>query len=872
MGVNLNNIFEIHLHEQYEKPVLDKKIWKLPPFQVEYKGQFIKIVGTLSDISDHGLIANLEGNKTDLTKALGEFILLICLIDRDQLPIQKKLLCAKSKKVKNVYFENPLLEFERILDYYFHSMQNASPLISEWTHDLVHQEPETLKNSLELSLNNNFHPLHNAYIHWLCQNEAPNTANLVEHWQHKARELFSLSTKHGWPKMNSFNVLNRDVNVHKSYLLEASAGTGKTFSIENIVVRLLIEDEASKTLDKILVVTFTRAATGDLKIRIRAALENSLDVLNGVEKTAPDYLLAILEMGPEKIGLAKRRLEQALAIFDQAQIYTIHSFCLRMLTTFVFESDFHMHAGTEEKNLTKEEMLQLVRDFFRTKMHPEIYSPAQLQVVLDENDKSIEKVQKELLKVIEKDCIISPYPSFSSDLNEFNAIMHRLKTEYGFTAEKMQEDFEKQVDCYKALKNNKNSTIPPFIALFNKNEWSVDDFDLLIKDGLTICELIKPSNAKQNKKCLEKSTLHYPDLFSVLQEALSTLAARAGSYEFIFARMAYDCSQLVKKYLTEEEKHHENDLLKMMLKALDNPAFAARVRGLYQAVIIDEFQDTDPAQWEIFQKLFLNTSCLLYIVGDPKQSIYAFRQADIYTYLSAAQALGPEHHASLDTNYRSQPSLIKGLNTLFQACPKVFALPALEPGQSLDYSSVKAAPHARDKSFSDHLGSIHFFYAADAYKDGKKFPSETCEKAFYYPFIAQEIIRLHSFDKLKFNQFAVLIKDRYQAQRLADFLALYDIPYALQKQAALTECMAWDSLKELLQAVLQPKNENFVKIALGGQILQWNHQEVKTLDDPTSLERILAEFHSLKRKLNDGFALFFSYLDAILLGMLMGTQ
>lgn len=215
-------------------------------------------------------------------------------------------------------------------------------------------------------------------------------------------------------KINRFDVLNRQLNIRKNYLLEASAGTGKTFSIENIVTRLLIEDDfitqQTTCLEQILVVTFTRAAARDLKLRIRSTLEKSLIILREQSQEGPDYLQAILEQGPQKITSAAQQLEQALAIFDQAHIYTIHGFCVRMLTQFVFESSFPMSAmGQEEKNLNHHDMHQIIRDFFRTQILPDIYSPAQLQILI-KSHYTLEKVQEKLLKQLDKDCDMTAAP------------------------------------------------------------------------------------------------------------------------------------------------------------------------------------------------------------------------------------------------------------------------------------------------------------------------------------------------------------------------------------------------------------------------------------------------------------------------------
>src|SRR3972149_10168674 len=121
--------------------------------------------------------------------------------------------------------------------------------------------------------------------------------------------------------MHSFNVLDRHLNIFDSHFLEASAGTGKTFAIEHFVLRLLLESKESISLERILVMTFTRASTRELKLRIRSCLEKALTALQD-RNIGIDYLAAILENGAEAVLAAKKRIGEALALFDKAQIFT----------------------------------------------------------------------------------------------------------------------------------------------------------------------------------------------------------------------------------------------------------------------------------------------------------------------------------------------------------------------------------------------------------------------------------------------------------------------------------------------------------------------------------------------------------------------
>src|SRR5438105_10454959 len=121
---------------------------------------------------------------------------------------------------------------------------------------------------------------------------------------------------------------------------------------------------------------------------------------------------------------------------------------------------------------------------------------------------------------------------------------------------------------------------------------------------------------------------------------------------------------IADQILSEEEFLNPDMILERMKESLKNGEFLNAVKGKYKSAIVDEFQETDAIQWEIFQNLFSDVQAL-YLVGDPKQSIYRFRNADVYTYLKAKDFLGPDNVYHLDTNYRSSPQLVSALNALF---------------------------------------------------------------------------------------------------------------------------------------------------------------------------------------------------------------
>lgn len=672
--------------------------------------------------------------------------------------------------------------------------------------------------------------------------------------------------------MMSFNVLDRHQEVHCNAMLEASAGTGKTFAIENIVVRLLIDSKQGKDplqIEKILIVTFTRAATRDLKVRIRANLVNALNVLNsfiaGEEvDNCPDYLMAYIECGEEDALQVRRRIERALFSFDQAQIHTIHGFCWRMLQSFAIEGGVSLESAcSEDESLPRTKQLRVVRDFFRTELLAEIYSPQQIKRVLKKFDDKADKLQKDLLNTISKGLEIIAPPPFADYFIKFQASMRELKDTYAFKAEKIVADFLLHAPAYRGLCNRSKQVHPEkidkvrkFSELFDKDHWEVEDFDLVIDDGLYLVDALSQEQLAAKGVPPGREKLHYPDLLDTLKLSIGDLVEKARNPDLIFARMASDCQTLMKHYQNQEEMLGFNDLLQQMRNAIANPDFADKVRGSFDAVIVDEFQDTDPVQWEIFRALFADEpnqwKGFFYLVGDPKQSIYAFRQADIYTYLSAASTLGERACATLDTNFRSQPSLVAALNTLFSSAHNLFPLP--RQATHLDFKHVKAGK-AEDRLFHDGRPCLQFMLAKST---KKKTTIQEYESTYFFSAIAKEILQLNKHDGVRFNQCAVLVSDRFQAERLMQFFKTVEIPVISQRGINLADSMAVHAMRELLKGILHFRHPSALRIALGGRMIGMTHADISNLQNENSWENILEKCDRLRRVvMTEGLAAFF---------------
>lgn len=650
----------------------------------------------------------------------------------------------------------------------------------------------------------------------------------------------------------SFDILSRDVSVHRSRVLEASAGTGKTFAIENMVLRLLIEEDPSTgepfLLEQILAVTFTRAATRDLRKRIRSNLCKALHALTTSPSSAAPFLQAIHEKGPEACKKAVRRLEYALATFDQAQIFTIHSFCARMLV------EHHLDAlsGHTEEELSPALLLRVVKDFLRTEVRTERISSFQLQKVLAHFKNDEETFQRELLYCAIKTVPITAPDDFSTQLAKFQTAMQRLNNQ-GWLEENLRADWETMCANLRSNRQKALQDGEKWISLFNKAHWTANDFDTLLNNESVIEKFF-------TKPLTKKLSLHHPDWVDTVRRELLDIVTQSSDTNTLFTWLSSHCQKLISHFLQEEEIRGSDRLLSDMVEAVKDPLFCQQIRQRYRAAIVDEFQDTDPHQWTILDTLFsVDGKTYLTVVGDPKQSIYAFRQADIYTYRSAAEKFSEQ--GCLSTNYRSQPGLVTALNLLFN-CPGFIALP--KNNTHLDPGAVDSAPNASDHPFQDKHKPLHFLIGKGSISSRSKFPNSEFEATHFYPTIAQEIARLHGQEGFQWKQIAILVRDRYQGKALLDYFQQWNIPAVSQRSDSLLDSEILPAMIELLHAFLSPKDKSPLRSMLGGLFVGWTHHQLKewTENRLANKEQLLLQAQKLHQTLTEnGFT---AFLEAFL--------
>ncbi len=623
--------------------------------------------------------------------------------------------------------------------------------------------------------------------------------------------------------MTSFDVLSPDTNVFGRYFLEASAGTGKTFAIEHIIPRLILESKEPLGLQEILVVTFTRAATRELRLRIYQNLLKIRSFLDE-ETGGPPYLERIRLQGEAKLYQAKQRLEEALCLFDQAEVFTLHGFCLRILQEFAFETRFFAEAEDAEEMQEEEKIKKYLKDFLRIGIDPNVISPSQLRKIIKAQKGGIESFCDQILFVLKRGDKIRSYPSAKESWMLWNQELNSLPK---VTKEELWHDFL-LLEPRLAKAKKRIQQVESFFTQAESKYCSFEDWDALLEEKEFFLEEIRFEKAYQ-KKPKEEWGFKAIEVLESLAKRFIPLHQRACDPKILFLQLVKEAKSFYDKGRLELAHFSPDDLVAQLQEALANPFFCAKLQNKYKAAIIDEFQDTDALQWDIFEKLFLQwekSLSILYLVGDPKQSIYAFRKADVYLYLKAAKLLGENARAHLDTNFRSHPKLVEALNELFSfdLPPRWMLLPLTQ--ESLEVRKVKSKPDYPSLLSRDEKGRIHFLIMEEE-KDVLHVPSQELEDRKLFPSIAKEMIRLREEKGYTFSQMAVLVKDRFQAFRLQRALKEFYIPCSFQKNLDVKTSSAYESMKALLTALSAPKSLTALKKILGSSLMGYSAEEIE---------------------------------------------
>ncbi len=620
-------------------------------------------------------------------------------------------------------------------------------------------------------------------------------------------------------------------------LIEASAGTGKTYTIAGLFVRLLLEEELA--LQEILVVTYTNAATEELRSRIRAILSEALRTFSTGRSKNP-FLQKLFERHQTHKDKIIERLDRALCGFDEAAIYSIHGFCQRMLKDRAFESGalFDMELAADVSDLLQE----IADDYWRK----HFYSGGSIQASYAlKNGFAPERFLPWLQSNLNY-----PFIRFLSaaDQKPLAALIAELEA-----------NFAKAKEIWQAGK----AEIKQLFGSHQKKAWANSPYNNDEKVAEFFLRLEKCFASKgviSDLECLEifcnasllkgtgkdKLAPRHP-FFTACDAICESEAAFLTALQIDFLRFALSELPQRKDQLKIQSFDDLLTRLQQALRSSGGDRLARAVGKRFRAALIDEFQDTDPIQYEIFHSIFFSNDHYLFLIGDPKQAIYGFRGADIFTYLKAADQAARKF--TLGENWRSESGLVDAVNRIFSKTDNPFVFSGIQ------FEAVQARGEAnktplRIDGKAQSPFELWFWPRND---DGKALSKERAESELP-TIVAAEISRLLSGDvkigerKIRPEDIAVLVMENRQAQLMQEALSGLGIPSVQQTTASLFESLEAEELHGLLLAVSQPSNERLVKAALSTSFFGLTAVEMEQFSEENpAWRKILEAFHDYSR-------------------------
>ncbi|RWU25693.1 exodeoxyribonuclease V subunit beta [Pseudomonas alkylphenolica] len=459
--------------------------------------------------------------------------------------------------------------------------------------------------------------------------------------------------------------------LHGSQLIEASAGTGKTFTISALYLRLVLGHGGEQGFGRellppqVLVVTFTDAATKELRERIRTRLAEAARFFRNELSEADPLLQQLRDDYPQDLWPAcANRLDVAAQWMDEAAVSTIHSWCQRMLREHAFDSGslFTQSLETDHSEL----LGQVMRDYWRQfcySMQGEALNWVRSHWVSP--DALLPRVRALFGRQRIENSAEEPQALIDAVLLQRSEQLQSLKAPWvQWSAELLQLCRDglaaKQVDGRKMQARYFEPWCDKLAA------WACDPQALELDLGTGFTRLTRVGLAEAWKG--------EPPSHPALQ-AMETLREQIQALPTPDACLLEHAAAWVGARFEQEKRRRAEMGFDDMLVRLDHALhgdtgerLAGLIREQFPVALIDEFQDTDPVQYRIFQRIYCIEENVrdtgLFMIGDPKQAIYAFRGADIFTYLGARRATAGRLH-SLDTNYRSSQAMVSAVNHVF---------------------------------------------------------------------------------------------------------------------------------------------------------------------------------------------------------------
>lgn len=629
-------------------------------------------------------------------------------------------------------------------------------------------------------------------------------------------------------------------------LIEASAGTGKTYTLANLYLRYLLEKQFS--VEQILVVTFTEAATQELKDRIRLRIGELVQVfINDGEHRDGESSDAELKAFYEKSEYKEAdlvRLRLAERQIDQAEIYTIHGFCQKMLKEYALDANFALQQTLVED--MRPVILQHLEDFWRKQV---MTLPKPQVAYVYERWPGPEGLLQALQPLMNRrpERILPPLTGDLSDWQQsFSASRDWHVALKNKTLEHWQDVYELVSQAPLKRLNDKLK----WLGIIR--EWAEDshiDFSLpgnsrkpnLLAEFTTgaIAEYTKAKQTAPEHNFFEYLAGHLVNQPAELKHAFVIHAYHALNEQIDLSKrqqglLSFD--DLILRLAGAIEIHSAD-------KSSAAKQLIGRIQQRYDMALIDEFQDTDKAQYGIFSTLFGplagESAKGLVLIGDPKQAIYAFRGGDIATYLLAKNEV--ESHPrgeifTMATNWRSSPDMIAAVNHLFAQRHNPFmaeAIPFVEVEAGRKGESVNS-------STAMHISQLDVISEAD-----EKLKKESLVMGLTNHCVGQ-ICDLLAEGHYQSADIAILVRSATEAELIKQGLSAAGIVASFEGKASVYESEEALAILWLLSAVAEPGNESLIRRCLAEPFFGFKDEHVQRMNnDVIFLGEIFQTFKEL---------------------------
>ncbi|MFT4203757.1 MAG: UvrD-helicase domain-containing protein [Chitinophagaceae bacterium] len=618
-----------------------------------------------------------------------------------------------------------------------------------------------------------------------------------------------------------------------SNLIEASAGTGKTFSIAVLVLRLLLrrygdEEKDAVSVNQILMVTFTTAAVAELESRIRKyvylAAQYASANANDKEEIREELpmIAAIVDKAmayanqSNRVGEVQQTLKDNLLLLDESNVMTIHSFCQSTLNEFAMETNqlFGVELFTESDKLIETELNRFWRKHITT---------LDMDII---RTLDLEKKRTELRELVTAHLGGKHYAFYETEkdysltnLNEhWHAILTLLELEKEMAFKEIESLFyalpiADSINASGAVKKSKEKYLTVLDNLSAFIEVYSDDGSK-VKDALP----------EELKTLIDDFIAKYGNIESYSQRLF---------FKEVNCLAIQEITNGYRQFLSANNFVTYDDLIGKLHKAVSNenpyaPHLKQKLNEKYKAVFVDEFQDTDRQQYDIFFETFAQQG-ILFLIGDPKQSIYGWRKADMQTYFKARESVDTVYQMNI--NYRSSKTAIVEMNRFFKPSEDFDTFYFQDKKERIDYIKV-AAPEDSTKGC--------FTYAQEPCSGMKLY--EATNKSILPDAVAALTLQLLS-DKnyrLKDREISpadigILVRTNAQAMQIKTALSAKNIPSVVVNEDKVLQSEEAYAMLYLLQAVDRPSLSKINRFLMS-RLLGYGYQQLLLVDDNKVLD------------------------------------